>query len=69
MALLVAELVVTVEELVDARAFTGGVRVFADGVYNALPVCAFDPAEEDPDDANEVEAPAPDAPDEAFAWM
>ena len=32
-------------------------------------VSALDPAEEDPEDAKEDEAPAPLALDEAFAWM
>ena len=30
---------------------------------------AFDPAEEDPDDEKELDAPGPDVPDEALAWM
>src|ERR1700692_2226027 len=30
---------------------------------------AFDPAEEDPDDEKELDAPGPEVPDEALAWM
>ena len=30
---------------------------------------AFDPAEDDPEDANEEEAPAPVAPEDALDWM
>jgi hypothetical protein len=35
----------------EVRAFVGGVRTAADGVYATELVVAFDPAEEDPDDA------------------
>ena len=55
-----------VELVVGDRAFVGGVRVFAAGVYNAELVSAFDPAEDDPEDANDVEAPAPVAPEDAL---
>ena len=51
------------------RADAGGARVVADGVYRAVAVRALDPAEEDPEDAKEDEAPAPVALEEAFAWM
>ena len=47
-------------------AFTGGASVLADGVYNAVPVNAFDPADDDPDDANDDDAPAPVAPADAL---
>ena len=48
----------------------GGRRAYWPTAYRApKPVSAFEPAEEDPDDANEVEAPAPVAPEEALAWM
>jgi hypothetical protein len=56
---------VEVEVLVE-RAFAGTTNVFADGVYSAEVVSAFDPAEEDPEDANEEEAPAPVAVADAF---
>jgi hypothetical protein len=36
-------------------------------VYSADVVSALDPAEDDPEDANEEEAPAPDAPEDALA--
>jgi hypothetical protein len=55
-----------VEGLVGDSAFAGGSSVFADGVYSAEPVNALEPAEDDPEDANEVEAPVPVAPAEAF---
>jgi hypothetical protein len=75
--LLIAELVVPaelapvldVEALVGERAFVGGRRVFADGVYSAELVSAFDPAEGDPEDAKEEAAPAPVAPEDALDWM
>ena len=76
-ALLVAELVAPAEfapvfdaeEALGESAFRGGARVLAAGVYRAEAVCAFDPAEDDPDEANEEAAPAPLAPADAFDWM
>jgi hypothetical protein len=74
-ALLVAELVVPAEpapllevavEVLAESAFAGGVRVFAAGVYSAEVVSPLDPAEDDPEDANEEEAPAPLAPEDAL---
>jgi hypothetical protein len=56
-------------ELLGVSAFTGGARVLAAGVYSAEVVSAFDPAEDDPEDAKEEEAPAPLAPDDALDWM
>src|SRR5580658_457081 len=53
-------------ELLGESAFAGGASVFADGVYSAELVSALEPAADDPDDANEVEAPVPVAPAEAF---
>src|ERR1700691_1240013 len=58
-----------VDDALGESAFAGGARVFADGVYSAEAVSALDPAEDDPEDANEVEAPAPVAPEDAFDWM
>jgi hypothetical protein len=60
---------VLVEEGLGVSAFPGGARVFADGVYSAEPVAAFDPAEDDPEDAKEEEAPAPVAPADALDWI
>jgi len=54
-----------VEALVES-AFAGGASVLAAGVYCAEDVKAFDPAEDDPEDAKEEEAPAPVAPEDAF---
>ena len=73
-ALLVTELVapaefapvLCVEEAPDESAFRGGARVFAAGVYCAELVNAFDPAEDDPEDAKDEDAPAPVAPADAL---
>jgi hypothetical protein len=43
-------------------------RVFAEGVYRAVVVSAFDPAEVEPL-PEEVEAPAPLVPEAALDWM
>ena len=51
------------------RALAGGVRVLAAGVYSAEDVSEFEPAEDDPEDAKEEEAPAPVAEADALAWM
>jgi hypothetical protein len=75
--LLVAELVapaefapvLDVEEALGESAFPGGARIFADGVYRAELFRAFDPAEDEPEDAKEEEAPAPVAPEDALDWM
>ena len=75
-ALLIAELVEPAEpaptlddavEVLADRALVGGARVFAEGVYSAELVSAFDPPEADPEDENEDAAAAPLAPAEAFA--
>ena len=76
-ALLIAELVAPAEfaPVLDGEkglgesAFAGGARVFADAVYSAEVVSALEPAADDPEDANEEEAPAPLAPAEALDWM
>jgi hypothetical protein len=77
-ALLVAELVAPAEpaplldaavEVLAESALVGGTRVFADGVYSAEPVSALEPAEDDPEDANEEEAPAPLVPADVPDWM
>jgi hypothetical protein len=57
------------EDVLGESAFAGGASVFADGVYRAEAVSAFDPAEDDPEDANDVDAPDPLAPEDAFDWM
>src|ERR1700733_760298 len=63
-ALLVVELVAlavldfAVDVLAES-AFAGGARVFADAVYSAELVSAFDPADGDPEAEKEEEAPAP----------
>jgi hypothetical protein len=70
-ALLVAELVAPMEvaPLPDESTFPGGARVLAAGVYRAEVVTAFDPAEDDPEEAKEEDAPAPVAPADALDWM
>ena len=73
-ALLITELVepaefaplLEVEGVVGESARAGGARVFADGVYCAELVSAFEPADDAPEEAKEVEAPAPVAPDDAL---
>jgi hypothetical protein len=55
-----------VEEVLGESAFAGGASVLAEGVNTDEPVSAFDPAEEDPEAANEVEAAAPVAPEDAL---
>ena len=55
--------------LLEVSAFAGGASVFADGVYGAEVVNAFDPAADDPEDAKEVDAPVPVAPTDALDWI
>ena len=50
-------------------AFDGAFSAPEDGVYAAAAVVALEPAEAEPDEAKDVEAPAPDAPDEELAWI
>ena len=54
---------------VPDSAFEAGFKVLADGVYSAVPVKAFEPAEEDPEAEKEVEAPVPLVPEDALAMM
>ena len=77
-ALLVAELVAPAEpaplldvavEVLAESAFAGGVSVGVDGVYNAEVVSEFDPAEDEPEDAKDEDAPAPVAPEDALDWI
>jgi hypothetical protein len=58
-----------VADAFGVRAFVGGASVFAAGVYLAEEVSAFEPADDDPEAANEVDAPAPLAPDDALDWI
>jgi hypothetical protein len=54
---------------VPARTPAGAVSTPEDGVYFTELVVAFDPADADADEAKEVTAPAPLAPDDALLWM
>jgi hypothetical protein len=60
-------LLAAVVVLLGVSAVAGGVRVFADGVYRAELLSAFEPPDGDAEDAKEEAAPAPLAPDEALA--
>jgi len=63
----VAPLPAVLEEVVGVSAFTGGVRVFAEGVYNAEFVLkAFDPADGEAEAEKEDAAAAPLEPEDAF---
>ncbi len=67
-ALLMAELVVdSAVEVIAESALAGGIRVFAVGVYSAEVVNAFEPAEDDPEDAKEEAAAVPVVPEDALA--
>ena len=46
----------------DESALDGGAKVLAVGVYCAVPVRAFEPAEDDPEAEKEVDAAVPLAP-------
>ena len=48
--------------VVEERAFEGGAKILVEGVYCAVPVKAFEPAEADPEAENEVDAAVPLAP-------
>ncbi len=51
------------------NAFVGAVNTADEGVYAAPCVMALEPAEDELDPEKLVDAPGPDAPDDAFAWM
>jgi hypothetical protein len=55
--------------VVPASTLAGAVTTPDDGVYFTELVSAFDPAEADADDENDVTAPAPLAPEDALLWM
>ena len=60
----VAPLLEVLVTVLAASAFTGGFSVFADGVYSAEVVNAFDPADDEPFPVED--AGAPDVPAAAF---
>jgi hypothetical protein len=53
----------------DVRAFDGALSTAEEGVYCAAVVMAFDPADEDPDEAKDEEAPGPELPEELLLWI
>ena len=66
-SLLIAELLEPAEPApvlttFDESALDGGAKVLAVGVYCAVPVRAFEPAEDDPEAEKEVDAAVPLAP-------
>ena len=56
-------------EVVPESTVAGLLNTFDVGVYFTDVVSAFDPAAADADDENDVAAPAPVAPDDAFDWI
>ena len=55
-----------VDVVVPASTVAAAPSTFDEGVYFTPDVKAFDPAEADAEDENEVDAPAPLAPDDAL---
>jgi hypothetical protein len=53
----------------DLMAFEGALSVADEGVYATVVVVAFEPADEDPEDAKDEEAPGPEPPAEVLVWM
>ncbi len=49
-------------------ALTGAVSTFEDGVYATEVVVAFEPADAEPEEAKEEDAPGPAAPAEVLVW-
>src|SRR5580658_6089129 len=58
--------VVPVDPTPDESAFVGAANTPEDGVYCTELVRAFEPADEDPDAAKDVDAPGPEPPDDAL---
>jgi hypothetical protein len=50
----------------DLIAFEGTLSAVEDGVYATAVVVAFEPADDDPEDAKDDEAPGPDPPAEVL---
>ena len=50
----------------DLMAFKGALSTAEDGVYATEVVVAFEPADEDPEDAKDEEAPGPEPPVEVL---
>jgi hypothetical protein len=53
----------------DFMAFEGALSADDDGVYAIAVVVAFEPADDDPEDAKDEDAPGPEPPADAFVWM
>ncbi len=70
MALAGVELVAEFDVLLTGvNALVGAVSTDGEGVYAALWVTALEPAEAELDPEKLVDAPGPDVPDDALAWM
>jgi hypothetical protein len=53
----------------DLIAFDGALSAAEDGVYATDVVVAFEPADDDPEDAKDEEAPGPDPHEEVSVWI
>jgi len=53
----------------ETIAFEGALSAAEDGVYFTEVVVAFEPAEEDPEEAKDEDAPGPDPPTEVLVWI
>src|SRR4051812_23447207 len=58
-----------VVDVAPCRTVAGLLSTVEEGVYFTDVVSAFEPAAAEAEDENDVEAPAPVAPDEAFDWI
>ena len=66
---LAEEAVLVVVPTPEVSALLGALSTPEDGVYLIEDVVALEPADDEPDDAYEDDAPGPDPPDEALLWM
>ena len=53
----------------DVMAFESTLSAADDGVYATAVVVAFEPADEDPEDAKDEEAPGPEPPADVLVWI
>jgi hypothetical protein len=61
--------VVLLAPTLDLMAFEGALSAADDGVNATEVVVAFEPADEDPEAANDEDAPGPEPPAEAFVCI